>query len=148
MNRSLGALLGIATGILADRQLADAEIRFLHDWLDNNSAIATAWPGDVIHSKVKAVLADGVITDDERTHLVESLRQLIGGTLSELASSTHGYSTSSIRNTSYYILRRQFFFHTKHQLLHSPAPISALRETLYSHRVMYARAQLSGSEAR
>lgn len=41
MNRSLGALLGISTGILSDRQLADAEIRFLNDWLHANSAIAT-----------------------------------------------------------------------------------------------------------
>ena len=89
MNRSLGALLGIATGILADKQLADAEVRFLHDWLNNNSAIATAWPGDVIHSKIKTVLADGIITDEERIHLVETLKQLIGGTLAELSASTH-----------------------------------------------------------
>ncbi len=89
MNRGLGALLGIATGVLADRQLADAEVEFLDLWLNNNSAIATDWPGDVIHARVKSVLADGRITEDERVHLVKSLQQLIGGTLDKLATSTH-----------------------------------------------------------
>lgn len=89
MNRGLGALLGIATGMLADKQLADAEIRFLHDWLDNNSAISTAWPGDVIHARIKSVLADGRVTEDERSHLVDSLQQLIGGTIEEIAATTH-----------------------------------------------------------
>lgn len=89
MNRSLAALLGIATGILADRQIADAEIRFLNDWLDSNSAIATSWPGDVIHSRVREILSDGMITAAEREHLMETLQQLIGGTLEELASTMH-----------------------------------------------------------
>ncbi|WEN15444.1 hypothetical protein PY254_01850 [Rhodanobacter sp. AS-Z3] len=89
VNRGLGALLGIATGVLADGQLSDAEIRFLDDWLKNNSAIATTWPGDVIHARIKSVLADGRISEDERAHLVTSLQQLVGGTLAELAASTH-----------------------------------------------------------
>lgn len=89
MNRGLGALLGIATGMLCDKQLADAEVRFLRDWLEGNSAISTAWPGDVIHARVKDVLADGVVTEEERTHLVRSLEQLIGGTIEELAATTH-----------------------------------------------------------
>ena len=89
MNRSLGALLGIATGVLADKTLVDGEIRFLKDWLHNNSAFATAWPGDVIYQKVEDVLADGIITESERAHLVQALQQLIGGTLSDLAESKH-----------------------------------------------------------
>lgn len=89
MNQCLGALLGIASGLLADRELKDSEIRFLKAWLDNHSAIATTWPGDVVHSRVSAVLADGRVTTDERNHLVETLQRLVGGTLEELAASTH-----------------------------------------------------------
>ena len=89
MSRSLGALLGIATGVLADKTLVDGEIRFLKEWLDNNSAIATAWPGDVIYQKVQEVLADGEITESERAHLVQTLEQLVGGTLSDLAEAKH-----------------------------------------------------------
>ena len=89
MKRSMGALLGIATGLLADRQLNDAEIRFLNDWLQTNSAIATSWPGDVIHARIQGVLSDGVVTELERSHLVKTLQELVGGTLEQLASSTH-----------------------------------------------------------
>lgn len=89
MNRSLGALLGIAQGLLCDNILSDDEIVFLDAWLTDNDAIATAWPGDVIHARVKAVLLDGVITEGERTHLVGTLQQLVGGALEDLAKSTH-----------------------------------------------------------
>ncbi len=89
MRRSLGALLGIAQGVLCDQRLADEEMRFLDDWLNANTAIAASWPGDVVHARIQAVLADGVVTDAERTHLVQTLQQLIGGSLEELATSTH-----------------------------------------------------------
>lgn len=90
--RSLGGLVGIATGLLADRHLSDDEIRFLNGWLQTNDAIAYCWPGDVLHARVKAVLADGVITEAERAHLVETLQALLGGTLDDLAASTHATS--------------------------------------------------------
>ena len=89
MKRSLGALLGIAQGQLSDRHLNDMEIRFLNDWLGANEAIAASWPGDVVHVRIKAVLADGVVSEAERLHLVDTLQKLIGGTLDELAASTH-----------------------------------------------------------
>lgn len=89
MNQSLAALLGIAHGLLADRELKDAEIRFLKEWLDTHSAIANAWPGDVVHARVSEVLADGKVTTEERDHLIDTLQRLIGGTLTQLAASTH-----------------------------------------------------------
>ena len=89
MKRSLGALLGIAQGMLSDRYLSDEEIKFLNDWLGANDVISTAWPGDVVYARVRAALEDGVITDAERSHLVDTLQKLIGGTLEELAQATH-----------------------------------------------------------
>lgn len=89
MNRSLAALLGIAQGMLADGILTDAEIHFLDEWLTNNSAIATTWPGDLIHRRIRDVLEDGIVTPEERSHLVETLQKLIGGTLEELADLAH-----------------------------------------------------------
>lgn len=89
MKRSLGALLGIAQGLLSDKNLSDQEVRFLNDWLNTNEAIAASWPGDLIHSRIKSVLSDGVISEIERAHLVETLQKLVGGTLDDLAASTH-----------------------------------------------------------
>ena len=87
--QSLGLLLGIATGLLADRHLTDDEIGFLSTWLDTHEEIAQSWPGDVVHARIKGVLADGAISEAERAHLVETLQQLVGGRLEDLAASTH-----------------------------------------------------------
>ena len=92
LNRSFGALVGIATGMLGDRHLSDAEIDFLSKWLQANEAIAAVWPGDVIYERVRGALADGRISEPERKHLVDTLQSLIGGTLDDLAESTHATS--------------------------------------------------------
>ena len=57
--------------------------------LRQNEAIAASWPGDVLYARVRDILADGVVTPEERTYLTEMLQQLIGGTKEDLAESTH-----------------------------------------------------------
>lgn len=76
-------LMGIALGLIADAELNDREIRFLKDWLDLNQNITYEWPGDVLYRRVSEVLADGVITEQERAHLLETLRQICGGGLDQ-----------------------------------------------------------------
>lgn len=83
--QSCSILIGIVQGVLADKTLADAEIKFLADWLDANESIATTWPGNVLHEKLTAALADGVISADERSHLVDTLAKLVGGCLDDMA---------------------------------------------------------------
>ena len=90
MNRSFTSLLGMAQGMLCDRHLNDAEIRFLQEWLDQSQSIAAEWPGDVVYARVRAVLEDGVVTEHERQHLTHTLEQLLGGTLDALAKATAG----------------------------------------------------------
>lgn len=87
--RCLGALLGIAQGIICDRQLTDQEIRFLNDWLTRNEEICQGWPGDILYKRTKEILADGIVTEDERTHLVDELQKLIGGDEKTLSAATH-----------------------------------------------------------
>ena len=89
LNRSLGALVGIAQGLICDAKLNDDEILFLNRWLQENENISLTWPGDVVHERIRAALVDGVVTEGEREHLMKTLQQLIGGTLDELAESTH-----------------------------------------------------------
>lgn len=89
LNRSIGALVGIAQGLVCDSHLNDSEVRFLNDWLNKNESIANTWPGDVLHARVRGVLADARVTEDEREYLLQTLQKLIGGTLEELGESTH-----------------------------------------------------------
>jgi hypothetical protein len=83
--RPLNELLGIARGLLADAELSDHEIRFLGEWLDTHYSIASSFPGNVVHERIRAVLEDGVITAEERSHLVDTLTMLIDDRLEDLA---------------------------------------------------------------
>lgn len=81
--------MGIAQGLVCDAQLNDAEIGFLNAWLSANESISLTWPGDIIQDRVRSVLADGVITEEEREHLLATLNQLVGGTLEQLERAAH-----------------------------------------------------------
>lgn len=82
---SLGELLGIARGLLADRELSDEEIHFLNEWLQERYWIASSFPGNVIHERIREVLEDGVVTEEERSHLVDTLTMLVEDRLEDLA---------------------------------------------------------------
>lgn len=87
--RSLSALTGIAQGLICDGALNDQEIHFLNQWLTENESVSSQWAGDIITTRVRAVLQDGLITEDEREYLIATLQQLIGGGLESLAEPTH-----------------------------------------------------------
>lgn len=89
LRRSASALVGIAQGLLCDGELSDGEISFLRDWLEKNQAIAKTWPGDVIYARVRSVLEDGVVTEEERQYLIATLQQLVGGASEDLAEPEH-----------------------------------------------------------
>lgn len=82
-DNSLQMLIGICSGISADGKINDDEIHYLQTWLAENRRIASAWPGNVLSSRIMAVLADGVITGEERSHMLETIRSITGNYFSE-----------------------------------------------------------------
>jgi len=85
LKQSLGELLGLARGLLADQELSDSEIHFLHEWLEDRYHMTSSFPGNVIHKRIKEVLEDGIVTEEERSHLVDTLSMLIDDRLEDLA---------------------------------------------------------------
>lgn len=79
--RSCETLLGICSGIMADAKLNDDEIMFLSTWIEDHSEMTTFWPGDVLAMQVRDILADGIITEDERNHMIATLTSITGGTI-------------------------------------------------------------------
>lgn len=77
VNKAVGQLMGIVTGIVSDGELTDKETLFLRTWLTEHDAVAETWPGSAIHRLVTEVLFDGVITPEERTHLLSNLAELV-----------------------------------------------------------------------
>lgn len=78
LKQSMTRLSGICEGLIGDHVLTDDEIRFLHDWIAQNDAVAYEFPGSLINRRVLEVLHDGIVTEEERAYLVKTLHQLIG----------------------------------------------------------------------
>lgn len=74
---SIQKLNGIAHGLLADRKLSDVEIRALQDWLSDNEFLNGTYPFDEIYSLTASILADGVVTEEERQTLMVALGELV-----------------------------------------------------------------------
>jgi len=85
LKKSLNELLGLARGLMADDELSDSEILFLHEWLEDRYSITSSFPGNVIQARLQEVLEDGIITEEERVYLVDTLNTLIEGRLEDLA---------------------------------------------------------------
>ena len=75
-NRAIEHLLGLVTGMVADGELNDREITMLSTWLASHPEATADFPGAVIARAVREVLADGIITDAERDHLLTTLTGL------------------------------------------------------------------------
>jgi NAD-dependent DNA ligase len=87
LNKAVEHMIGLVTGIIADRSLHDLEIKLLQTWLTENSVVTRTWPGFVVARKVEETLADGVITEAERAHMLD--------VLSGLAANDFGITGSS-----------------------------------------------------
>lgn len=83
LKRSCESLIGICSGLIADGQLNDLEIKFLRTWLSEHSALGATWPGEIVLQRIEAVLSDGIVTEEERSHLVLTLEQLVGGSFAD-----------------------------------------------------------------
>ena len=75
-NKAIELLLGMVTGIVADEHLHDMEIKLLKSWLAENEYAASVWPGSIIAQRIEHVLADGIISEEERAHLLATLQPL------------------------------------------------------------------------
>lgn len=75
----ISELYGFLTGVASDGVLNDSEIRALSDWLERHLEIQDRWPASVILNRVRDVLEDGLITEDEREDLMDTLQRITGG---------------------------------------------------------------------
>jgi NAD-dependent DNA ligase len=77
--RSLDEMLGICKGVICDGRLPDVEIVALDEWLAANPETMQRFPGDLIFNRLRSVLADGVVDDEEREDLKALLEEIAGG---------------------------------------------------------------------
>jgi len=63
---------------MRDKHLSEDEIHELNTWLNQNQEVLGEWPGTVIGRRVQQVLADGVVTEQERADLQKLLEKAAG----------------------------------------------------------------------
>lgn len=78
VTRSLNQLMGIVNGVVCDGELHDSEVHFLSTWLQENEQLRDVYPANVIYRLVRETLADGVLTQEEKEHLLKSLSAISG----------------------------------------------------------------------
>lgn len=88
LTKAANTLLGVCSGIIADGVINDTEITYLRTWLAENKPVRSIWPGDVIGKRVEAILADGIVTEDERGDLLVCLETLTGCHFSSTGASS------------------------------------------------------------
>jgi NAD-dependent DNA ligase len=74
-SRQIDELIGIARGLVADNQVNQAEVEFLQKWLVANVVISDQPIIRVLYQRVSEVLADGVLDDDEKVELLDTLNR-------------------------------------------------------------------------
>lgn len=67
-------LMGFLTGIASDGVLNDQEVTALSQWLEQRKAVRHTWPASVIIERLNNILEDGLISDEEREDLLQTLR--------------------------------------------------------------------------
>lgn len=74
---SLQFLCGMIHGILADNEISDGEIYMLKKWTTANDFLSGSYPFDEIESLLLSILADGIVTEDERNSLKAFLSNFV-----------------------------------------------------------------------
>jgi NAD-dependent DNA ligase len=112
LNRAVEHMLGMITGIIADGVLNDLEIKLLRTWLSEHSELTQTWPGFVVARKIEEIMADGVVTDSERAHLMQVLTELSSTDFSVTGSSSPEVAALPINDTVTVTLRNAGVCHT------------------------------------
>jgi NAD-dependent DNA ligase len=80
-SKAFDQLKGMCCGILADGKVTDEEAEFVRRWIEKNTVVEQVWPFTEIARRVRAVFADGMITEEERNDLREIMDEITGGKL-------------------------------------------------------------------
>ena len=94
---TINTLLGFLSGIVADGVLSDSEIDSLSTWLNENQSVAEVWPGNVIAERLHTILEDGIVDEEERADLLETLKQIAGARFEETGLA-HGMATEFLED--------------------------------------------------
>lgn len=78
-DRQVAEVIGIAHGIIADGKVNQTEVEYLQKWLASRVHITGNPVVRLLHDRVQAIMADGIVDDDEARDLMDTLVAFAGG---------------------------------------------------------------------
>ena len=80
-DRNIDELIGISRGLLADGKINESEAVFLLNWIESsfNESDFNEYPLNIIYDRLKIVLADNILDEDESKEIKELLENFTGG---------------------------------------------------------------------
>ncbi len=72
----INELMGFLTGVASDGVLNDSEVEALSNWLTTNHSVRAIWPASVIVERLDIILEDGIISEEEREDLLQTMRRV------------------------------------------------------------------------
>ena len=112
LTKSIITLMGLVNGIVCDNQLNDNEVIFLSSWMSDNEEIASSYPANVIYRRVREVLQDGIITQEERDHLLNELKIISGNQFTNTGSALPEHISSIFDDDPHVIIEGNVFVFT------------------------------------
>lgn len=76
VKRQIDELIGLAKGALLDGKVEQHEADGILAWLHGNVECLDSWPASVLYDRMRAMLADGVLDQDEAGELLGLLMQI------------------------------------------------------------------------
>ena len=77
-DRQVTELIGLARGLVADNELTDSEIEFLHRWLAASASTHSNPMIWLLLERMRDIFADGYVDEEERAELTDTLVALTG----------------------------------------------------------------------
>ncbi len=77
-DRKVDELIGLCRGVTADGTIVKSEAEYIIKWLESNDTIINDYPANILYDRIKRMLSDGVLDDDEQKELFELLSNLTG----------------------------------------------------------------------
>jgi hypothetical protein len=79
LDKALGTLGGLVSGITVDGKLGHAEVNAVRAWLSVHAEFADQHPFDEVIPKLVSVLEDGIVTEDERDDVLWLCNRILKG---------------------------------------------------------------------
>ena len=76
--RQMDELIGLARGLSADGVINQAEAEFLQSWLSANLLVSHQPLFSTLYQRIRDVLSDGILDEDEAKELLETLHGVTG----------------------------------------------------------------------